>query len=221
MSSPVRGRSKSPLVRSNTACTRSYSQLRIDVDVLCERLAASEAAKERYIKKYTALNEKYRALSAHNAKEEQLKEHTVSRWREDHSALKECRAELHSKSRELTTARGDCDSLRSELSLMRAQLESCEKVNSSTNVRLRESEALRQQTERQNSELTINLESYRKTRAELTDALKDKDDRLLSAPDDCRIRDATAAVGRGQAAAGAAGGGSDCFCSPDTAALSN
>lgn len=181
MSSPVRGRSKSPLYKANSSCTRSYSQLRIDVDVLCERLAASEAAKERYIKKYTTLNENYRALSAHSAKEEQLKEHTVSRWKEDHSALKDCRAELQSKSRELAAVRSECDSLRSELGLMRSQLDSSEKVNSSTHARLRESESQRSQTERQNSELTINLDSYRKIRAELTDSLKDKDERLLAA----------------------------------------
>ena len=181
MSSPVRGRSKSPLYKANVSCTRSYSQLRIDVDVLCERLAASEAAKERYIKKYTTLNENYRALSAHNAKEEQLKEHTVSRWKEDHNALKDCRSELQSKSRELTAVRAECESLRSELGLMRSQLESSEKNNSSTHTRLRESESQRQQTERQNSELTINLDSYRKMRAELTDSLKDKDERLLAA----------------------------------------
>lgn len=181
MSSPSRGRSKSPLYKSNVSCTRSYSQLRIDVDVLCERLAASEAAKERYIKKYTSLNENYRALSAHNAKEEQLKEHTVSRWKEDHVALKDCRAELQSKARELAAVRSECESLRSEMGLMRSQLESSEKVNSSTHARLRESEAQRQQTERQNSELSINLDSYRKMRAELTDSLKDKDERLLAA----------------------------------------
>ena len=181
MSSPLRGRSKSPLYKANASCTRSYSQLRIDVDVLCERLAASEAAKERYIKKYTTLNENYRALSAHSAKEEQLKEHTVSRWKEDHGALKDCRAELQAKSRELAAVRSECESLRSELGLMRSQLESSEKVNSSTHARLRESETQRSQTERQNSELTINLESYRKIRAELTDSLKDKDERLLAA----------------------------------------
>jgi chromosome segregation ATPase len=181
MSSPLRGRSKSPLYKANVSCTRSYSQLRIDVDVLCERLAASEAAKERYIKKYTTLNENYRALCAHNAKEEQLKEHTVSRWKEDHSALKDCRAELQSKSREIAAVRTECESLRSELGLMRSQFESSEKVNSSTHTRLRESENLRQQTERQNSELSINLDSYRKIRAELTDSLKDKDERLLAA----------------------------------------
>jgi hypothetical protein len=151
------------------------------VDVLCERLAASEAAKERYIKKYTTLNENYRALSAHSAKEEQLKEHTVSRWKEDHNALKDCRAELHSKSRELTAVRSECESLRSELGLMRSQLESSEKNISSTHTRLRESEAQRQQTERQNSELSINLDSYRKMRAELTDSIKDKEERLLAA----------------------------------------
>jgi chromosome segregation ATPase len=181
MSSPLRGRSKSPLYKSNVSCTRSYSQLRIDVDVLCERLAASEAAKERYIKKYTTLNENYRALSTHNAKEEQLKEHTVSRWKEDHSALKDCRAELHSKSRELAAVRTESESLRSELGLMRSQFDSSEKMNSSTHARLRESENQRQQTERQNSELTINLDSYRKIRAELTDSLKEKDERLLAA----------------------------------------
>jgi chromosome segregation ATPase len=148
---------------------------------LCERLAASEAAKERYIKKYTTLNENYRALTAHTAKEEQLKEHTVSRWKEDHNALKDCRLELQSKSRELTAVRSECDSLRSELGLLRSQLESSEKINSSTHSRLRESENLRQQTERLNSELTISLESYKKVRAELSETVKDKDERLLSA----------------------------------------